>query len=324
MTKVVTAVAVLQLMEQGRFRLDDPASRVIPGFAQVKVLAPDQTGTDPSTPRTVALARAITIRDLLRHTSGIDYGSPQKTADLYDWQGSLSGFVDRLLTIPLRCQPGAEFRYSFSTDALGLLVEAVSDRPLDRYFQEDIFTPLDMRDTGFVVPAEKVARLTNHYEIENGQLVCRDKATESPFLKRAAGLSGGGGWHYSYPGLVTTARDWWRFLEMLRNYGRLGERRVLSRKTAELMCADHLGAIPGFFEPGAGYGLGVGVVTDGVRHGQLASTGTIYWAGGPHNTYFFVDFKEEMVGVLMIQTGPFGRNDMMRRFLTLAHQAIDD
>jgi CubicO group peptidase (beta-lactamase class C family) len=111
---------------------------------------------------------------------------------------------------------------------------------------------------------------------------------------------------------------------MLRGYGRLGEQRVLSRKSVELMTSDHLGAIPGAFEPGTGHGLAVGVVTDGAKHGQLASTGTIFWAGAPHNTYYFVDFKEEMCGILLVQTGPFGHQGMMRRFLTLAHQAIDD
>jgi CubicO group peptidase (beta-lactamase class C family) len=324
MTKAVTAVAVLQLLERGEFRLDDPISRFIPAFAQARVLAPDQSGADPATARTVALAREVTIRDLLRHTSGIDYGDRYKKAGLRDWQGSLSEFVDRLVSVPLACQPRTEFRYSYSTDVLGLLVEIVSGKPLDRYFDESIFAPLDMRDTGFVVPADKVRRLTNHYEWEDGALVCREMASASPFLQRAAALSGGGGWSYSYPGLVTTARDWWRFLEMLRNYGRFGERRILGRKTVELMCVDHLGSIPGAHEPGTGHGLGVGVITDSAKHGQLASTGTVYWAGGPHNTYYFVDFQEEMCGILLVQNGPWRHKDMMRRFLTLAHQAIDD
>jgi CubicO group peptidase (beta-lactamase class C family) len=325
MTKAVTAVALLQLLERGQLRLDDPVSRFIPAFASARVLAPDQAGADLAAPRTVPLDRPITVRDLLRHTSGLLYGGETYTqAGLNSWRGSLADFVERLAAIPLAGQPGTRFRYSYSLDVAGRLVEVVSGQPLDRYFEEHIFSPLDMRDTGFVVPPDKVARFTSHYEMEQGRLVCRDAAATSPFLTRAEALSGGGGWDYSYPGLVTTARDWWRLLEMLRGQGRLGERRVLSRKSVELMTSDQLGAIPGAFEPGTGHGLAVGVVTDGAQHGQLASTGTIFWAGAPHNTYYFVDFKEELCGILLVQTGPFGHQGMMGRFLTLAHQAIDD
>ena len=113
-------------------------------------------------------------------------------------------------------------------------------------------------------------------------------------------------------------------MEMLRHYGQLDGTRVLSRPTVELMCSDHLGGIPGAFEPGTGHGLAVGVVTDATQHGQLASTGTIYWAGGPHNTYYFVNFEEQMCGLMFMQNGPFDHLDLMRRFLVLAHQAIDD
>jgi CubicO group peptidase (beta-lactamase class C family) len=326
MTKGITAVAVLQLLERGLLRLEDPVSRFIPGFADARVLDPDQAGADPARPRTVPLAREVTIRDLLRHTSGISGGERYTKAGLRNWEGTLAGFVERLLSVPLAVQPGTEFKYSYSIDVLGHVVELVSGQTLDRYFEEKILGPLDMRDTGFVVPVEKVARLTNHYEMENGRLVCRDEAARSPFLRRAVALSGGGGWDYSYPGVVTTARDWWRFLEMLRGFGRLGEQRILSRKAVELMASDHLGALPGVRpnEPGTGHGLGVGVVTNGAKHGQLASTGTIFWAGGPHNTYYFVDFEEEMCGIFLVQTGPWRHRDMMRRFLTLAHQAIDD
>ena len=140
-------------------------------------------------------------------------------------------------------------------------------------FRSTFFAPLGMEDTGFVVPPEKVFRLTNHYTYHNGKLICREQAVASPFLKRAEALSGGGGWDYSYPGSSRTPRDWWRFMEMLRNYGQLEGTRVLSRRTAELMCTDHLGDIPGAFEPGAGFGLGVGIVTSEAEHGQLAAGG---------------------------------------------------
>jgi CubicO group peptidase (beta-lactamase class C family) len=324
MTKVLTSVAVLQLFEQGHFMLDDPAADFIPVLKTMRVMDPNQTGADRNQPRTMPLARDITIRDLLRHTSGIYGGSRYTRAGLRDWTGSLKGFVERLASVPLDCQPATRFQYSYSTDVLGYLVEVVSGQPLDEYFAEHILKPLDMKDTGFVVPPDKISRLTNHYRFSDGRLVCKEKAATSPFLKRAEALSGGGGWNYSYPGVVTTIRDWWRFMEMLRNHGQLDGVRILSSSTVKLMCSDHLGTIPGAFEPGAGFGLGVGIVTDSVKHGQLASNGTIYWAGAPHNTYYFVDFQEQMCGIFFMQTEPWGHLNLMRRFLVMAHQAVDD
>jgi CubicO group peptidase (beta-lactamase class C family) len=327
MTKAVTAVAVLQLFEQGRFVLDDPVSRFLPVFKDARVLDPNQAGADPNAPRTVALAREITIRDLLRHTSGIIYRCRRYTkAGLRKWDKSLAEFVETLAGVPLDCQPGTKFRYSYSTDVLGRLVEVVSGQDLDAYFSEHIFSPLRMADTGFVVPTHKVERLTNHYRFKDGRLICEEQAATSPFLKRAQPLSGGGGWGYNYPGLVSTAQDWWRFLEMLRNHGQLEGKRLLSRKTVELMCTDHLSDIPYAPGPGNGYGLAVGVVTDSARHGQSASTGTIYWSGGPHNTYYFVDFKEQMTGIMFLQTEnrTLGHENLRRKFLVLSHEAIDD
>ncbi|MGD2095677.1 MAG: serine hydrolase domain-containing protein, partial [Phycisphaerales bacterium] len=253
MTKALTAVTVLQLFEKGYFMLDDPAARFIPVLKTMRVMDPNQVGADPNKPRTVPLERDITIRDLLRHTSGIYGGNRYTRAGLRDWTGSLEGFVERLASVPLDCQPGTRFQYSYSTDVLGYLVEVVSGKPLDEYFAEHITAPLDMVDTGFVVPQEKVSRLTNHYRLTDDKLVCLEKAAASPFLKRAEALSGGGGWSYSYPGAVTTVRDWWRFTEMLRNYGQLDGVRILSPNTVKLMCSDHLGDIPGAFEPGTGH-----------------------------------------------------------------------
>jgi CubicO group peptidase (beta-lactamase class C family) len=325
MTKAVTAVAVLQLWEQGHFQLDDPIDDYLPVFKQARVLDPNQAGARPNRPRTIPLSRPITIRDLLRHSSGILYGGrPYREAGLNRWEGSLEGFVKTLAALPLACQPGSRFHYSYSTDVLGYLVEVVAKEPLDEYFHKHIFAPLAMQDTAFVVPRGKVNRLTCHYEYKDGDLLCREKAVDSPFLKRAEALSGGGGWSYSYPGLISTVQDWWRFLEMLRRQGEYQGQRVLRPKTVAIMCSDHLGEIPGAFEPGTGHGLAVGIVTDSEKHGQLASTGTVFWAGGPHNTYYFVDFAEQMCGILFMQNGPFGHLDLMRRFLMMSHEAIHD
>ena len=317
MTKAVTAVAVLQLMEQGHFRLDDSVSEYIPAFEDARV------AVEPN--EIVPAERPVTIRDLLRHTSGLRYGGKAyHEAGLHQWNGSLARFVEALGRLPLAFQPGARFEYSYGTDVLGYLVEVVSGQPLDEYFEQSIFKPLGMPDTGFVVPPEKVERLTNHYRYAQDRLVCVEQAATSPFLERSKALSGGGGWSYSYPGLVTTAHDWWRFMEMLRRHGQLDGKRVLSRPAVKLICTDHLGDIPGAFEPGTGHGLGVGIVTDAAQHGQLATEGTIYWAGGPHNTYYFVDFREQMCGLMFMQTAPFNHLDLMRRFLVLSHQAIGE
>ncbi|MFC1761341.1 serine hydrolase domain-containing protein [Planctomycetota bacterium] len=325
MTKAVTAVAVLQLMEQGHFQLDDPIEKYLSVFEKARVLDPNQEGANPNEPRTVPLDRSITIRDLLRHTAGVQYGGPPyRQAGLHKWDGSLKEFVDTLGDLPLAFQPGAKFKYSYATDVLGHLVEVISGQPLDAYFKDHIFAPLAMHDTGFVVPPDKVSRLTNHYAYQEGKIICKEQAANSPFLKRAQALSGGGGWSYSYPGLVTTPGDWWRFMEMLRNRGQLDDQALLKSKSVKLMCEDHLGDIPGHFEQGTSHGLGVGVITETTRHGHLAGNGMIYWAGAPHNTYYFVDFEYEMCALLFIQNSPFNHLNLMNRFLVLAHKAIDD
>jgi len=323
MAKAVTSVCVLKLYEQGHFLLDDPVSKYIPEFKQMKVTvaagAENQDGT-----KEVPAKRDITIRDLLRHTSGILYGGKSyREAGFNKWDKPLGDFVKKLAQLPLACEPGTKFNYSYSIDVLGYLVEIISGQPLDEYMKQQVFEPLGMVDTDFYVPEEKLARLPNHYRYKDGSLILDEPSKTSPFLKKPIALSGGGGWSTGYGGLVTTMQDWLRFLEMLRNYGRLEDTRILNRKTVELMTADHLKDISGAFEPGTGHGLGIGVVTDAAKHGQLASAGTIYWAGAPYNTYYFVDYKEQMCGILFMQNGPFGHLDLMRRFLVLAHQAID-
>ena len=180
----------------------------------MRAMDPNQDGADADAPRTAPLERDITIRDLLRHTAGIYGGSRYTRAGLRDWSGSLEGFVEQLASVPLDCQPGTRFQYSYSTDVLGYLVEVVSGEPLDVYFAKHILAPLDMKDTGFVVPDEKISLLTNHYRFREGRLMCQEEAETSPFRQRAQALSGGGGWNYSYPGVVTTVRDWWRFMEL--------------------------------------------------------------------------------------------------------------
>jgi CubicO group peptidase (beta-lactamase class C family) len=322
MTKVVTAIAALQLWEQGKFKLDDPVSLYLPVLKNIRVLKAGKDQSEGPPYESEPAIREPTIRDLFRHTAGIWGGKRYTIAGLRDWQGSLDDFVKALVAIPLDTQPGTRFQYGYSTDVLGLLIEKWSRQNLDEYFRQHIFGPLGLDDTGFVIPAEKLHRLVNHYEYIDGKLVCRESKAESPFKKRSKALSGGGGWNYSYPGLLTTARDWLVIMEVLRLQGAYHGTRLLKEGTVKMMCTEQLGSIPGMKRPGEGYGLGIGVVRDGVLHGKGASTGTIYWAGGPHNTYFYVDFKKRLSAALFMQSGPWRLDDIMNEFLVRSQQVF--
>jgi CubicO group peptidase (beta-lactamase class C family) len=331
MTKMVTIVAALTLYEEGRFQLTDPAQRWLPELAEVRVAGEGWTPDDPDQ-HLVAPRSPITIRDLMRHTSGFTYGGGghpvdalYRPAGLRSWPGDLAGFVRTLAAVPLAFHPGEAWEYSLSTDVLGRLVEVVAGKPLDRVFEERVCAPLDMRDTGFVVSDTDLPRLTDVYLFDQGGLKLLEAARESPLRKRPPAFSGGGGWAElgSDGGLVSTARDYLRLLQMLLDGGRLGEVRVLGRKTVELMMTDHLDGIPTWLGPGVGFGLGVAVLTDVGASGELGSVGQVWWAGSD-NTYFWIDPKEEMIGLLMVQVRPFGHLDLMNRFAILAQQAIDD
>ena len=318
MTKVVTAIAALQLWEKGLYKLDDPVSFYLPYFRDVRVLKDPEDFEPPY--ETEAPRREPTIRDLLRHTSGIWGGHRYTIAGLRDWNGSLDEFVEQLVSVPLDNQPGSRFRYSYSLDVVGLLIEKWSGQNLDDYFEQNIFQPLGLEDTGFVIPEEKIDRLVSHYDYKDDQLICYESPENSPFRVRSKALSGGGGWNYSYPGLTTTIHDWLVIMETIRNYGIYNNARILKAPTVRLMCMDHLGNIPGALIKGTGYGFGVGVVIDEKLHGKGASDGTVFWAGGPHNTYFYIDFKKKLSGALFLQSGPFGIDDIMNGFLIRSQQ----
>jgi len=331
MTKMITIVAALTLYEEGRFLLSDPVSRWIPELEGVVVAGEGWSRDEPGA-RTEPVRSPITVRDLMRHTSGFTYaggGHPvdplYEEAGLRSWEGDLADFVRTLAGLPLAFQPGTAWEYSLSTDVLGYLIEVVTGQPLDQVFEERVFGPLDMRDTGFVVSDARLPRLTNVYEFEEGQFRLLEAAVESPLRKRPPAFSGGGGWAAlgSDGGLVSTARDYLRFLQMLESGGQLGDVRILSRKTVELMTTDHLDGISTWLGPGTGFGLGVGIVTDVGASGELGSPGQYFWAGSD-NTYFWVDPEEELIGLLMVQVRPFGHLDLMSRFAVLVQQAIDD
>lgn len=329
MTKPITSVAVMMLYEEGTFLLTDPVSKYIPGLGKLTV---GVEGIDPQTGAltfsTVPAEREMTIQDLLRHTSGLTYGFFGNSAvdKLYVENGvltedeTIAETVEKLGKLPLKHQPGTNWEYSVSTDVLGRLVEVASGMPLDRFFAERLFQPLGMKDTGFYVEQEKLDRLATLYTPgEEGGLKPDDQTRRPNVTSRPTYLSGGGG-------LVSTAADYLRFAQMLLNGGDLNGTRLLSRKTVELMTADHLGTMRGpRYLPGPGYGFGLGFAVrqeQGVA-GQAGSVGEYWWAGAA-GTGFWIDPLEELIGIFMIQIRPALGLPYREQFKNLVYQAIVD
>jgi CubicO group peptidase (beta-lactamase class C family) len=326
MTKPITSLALLMLYEEGHVRLNDPISRFIPAFKDLKIyVRPLSIGMELA-----GLQREITVRDLLTHTSGLTYSFFEDTpvdalyrkVEILRSNRSLKEFVEELVKLPLVHQPGTVWRYSVATDVVGYLVELISGMPLDKFFEERIFQPLGMIDTGFMVPSEKVSRLSTVYEFRpEGRLEPIDTPANSEFTMPRRFLGGGGG-------LVSTIADYLRFAQMMLNGGELNGARLVSRMTIELMTINHLPAhlLPfGVTAPnnGAGFGLGVSVLMDLGQYGGLGSVGAYSW-GGAATTTFWVDPKENLIGILMTQCMPSFHFPITDDFRVLAYQAIAD
>jgi len=321
MSKPITSVAVLTLYEQNYFHLHTPVSEFIPAFRHLKVVK----STNGSDMELEELRRPITIHDLLTHTSGLSYGfeTDSPVEDLYRnqlhdeayYERSLEETIARLVTFPLVNQPGTAWRYSVATDVLGYIVEIVSGMPFGDYLQSAIFEPLKMEDTGFYVPEEKIDRLAANYAPDpDGGLVLFDAPANSVFARPPRLHSGGGG-------LVSTITDYLHFAQMLLSNGEWGGRRILKRKTVELMTQNHLPEMIPFEELGAGFGLGVRVIEDIAQNQILGSAGAYSW-GGAASTDFWVDPQEDLIGIVMPQLMnnqqyPFGRD-----LRVLAYQAL--
>src|SRR5271154_2978698 len=263
MTKALTGVAAMICYEEGKFSLTDPVSKYLPEFEHMRVA---QEGKDASGKRiyyTIPADRQITVRDLFRHTSGLDYAGPReensepayKRIDMFGYlplvDFDLAEGVRRLASVPLNDQPGTMFRYGFSIDLLGRLVEVVSGKPLDQFFEERIYRPLGMKDSGFFVPENKWNRLAVLYSPKSGGGVERSSLPAQDSFKKKPALFLGGA------GSVSTLDDYARFCMMLLNDGQLDGVRILSRKSVELMRSDHLGDLPrvGLVQEGYGFGL---------------------------------------------------------------------
>ena len=330
MTKPITTVAALMLYEEGRFQLDDPVAKYIPAFDQIRVF----DGGDTESFSTVPLARPITVHDLMVHTSGLTYGFQHEHAvdAMYRNCGvefnanvaPLADLVEAAAAQPLVFQPGTRWNYSISTDVLGRLVEIWSGVALDSFFNERIFGPLGMCDTGFHVHEEQAHRLASNYvQSDNQGLKLADSASESRFLEPAVTLSGGGG-------LVSSASDYLRFMRMLRGRGSLEDTRILGRKSVDLMTVNHL---PGdlvhmgqarFSEmpfAGVGFGLGVSVLLDPAKARILGSPGEYAW-GGMASTTFWVDPAEDLIVLLLTQLMPSSAYPIRRELRVLVYQAL--
>ena len=322
MSKPVVSVGAMMLVEEGRLRLSDPVAKYLPEFGNVGVAVEGiDSKTSNKTFTTEPAKRKMTIQDLMRHTSGLtyDWGAPSQVKEMYQKADirnpnqSLAEQISNLAKLPLAFQPGTRWEYSFSTDVLGRVIEVVSGMTLDRYVEEKICGPLRMTDTGFYVKPENMSRLAEgQVDPKTGKKIPMIDVTKPPKL-----LSGGGG-------MVGSILDYARFSQMLLNGGALGKTRLVGRKTVELMTADHLGNIPGMPAPGYGMGLGFGVrLQDGIvpRHG---TAGLYYW-NGLAGTHFWVDPKEKLIGIIMVQDMILGPPNYYRDVVRpLVYQAIID
>lgn len=326
MTKPITSAAVMMLYEKALFGLDEPVSRYIPELGNMEVVVEEEDPkTGAPTHRLEPAKRDMTIRDLLRHTSGLISGNygiadiDEKYSEMRGRRrdGTLEDSMKILGKMPLRYHPGTTWAYGRSTDVLGRLVEVVSGRTFDRFLEEEIFEPLGMTDTGFHVPRNKLDRLATVYG-RNEDMTIRPLSSRRyrNRLEPPTYLSGGGG-------LVSTAGDYFKFCQMMLNGGELGGVRILSRKTVELMTRSHLGDIPmGWGLKGFGFGLGYLIYPDPIPAGILVSEGSYSW-GGAASTSFWIDPVEELIGIFMIQIVPeatlYGG-----QFRTLTYRALDD
>jgi CubicO group peptidase (beta-lactamase class C family) len=340
MTKPITSIAMMMLVEEARCALSDPVERYIPEWKELRVF---RHGSWPAFV-TEPAQRSMTIRDLLTHMSGLTYGFVFHDAvdAAYrrigisggvpgeDRPTTLRDMVEKLATMPLLFQPGSRWNYSVSTDVLGYLVEVISGQPFDQFLRTRIFEPLGMRETGFSVPAGKEARFAANYRRQiDKKLVLADDPMKSAYLEPQTFCSGGGG-------LVSTAEDYRRFCQMLLDGGASedGQHRIVSRKTLELMTTNHLpggvdlsalatGSFSETTNDGVGFGLGFAVVIDMARRQWHGSIGEQYW-GGAASTAFWVDPSEDLLVVFLTQLMPSTTYNFRGQLRSLVYAAIED
>jgi CubicO group peptidase (beta-lactamase class C family) len=325
-TKALTSVAIMSLAEEGKLALDDPVSRYIPAYRQTTVAVRTDTGR-----AIVPARRAITIRDLLTHTAGISYGVDSLVGPRYAAKGlgTTAGWawytadkdepicetMERLATLPFVAHPGERFVYGYNTDILGCVVERVAGVSLDEFIRARITAPLKMTDTHFFLPSEKRGRLATVYTRGASDSVAR--APDGP---RGQGdyVDGPRRSYSGGAGLLATARDYARFLQMLLNGGELDGVRILASKTVELMTTNQTGTL--YSQSGLGFGLGFQIIERAGASGRVHSAGTFGWAGAYGSTYE-VDPREGLVIIFMSQRLPT-RPEIAERLPMLVYQAL--
>ena len=333
MTKPLTSIAFMMLVERGLVAIDDPVERFIPAFKDLGVFA----GGVRDAFRTKPLDRPMRIVDLLNHSSGLTYGFQQRSSVDAAYRElrliertdiTLADFVDELARLPLEFSPGTAWNYSVSTDVLGHLIAVIDGRPFDVFLRQELLDPLGMVDTAFEVAPDKAHRLAACYAFKpGGGLKLIDDPVRSRLREPTAFHSGGGG-------LLSTIDDYERFCLMLRNRGELDGHRFVSRKTLDLMWANHLPggkylpevSISMFAEAiynGVGFGLGFAVVEDPVKTLIPGSAGEVSW-GGLASTAFWVDPAEDLFAIFMTQLIPSSTYPIRRQLRTMVYSALED
>jgi CubicO group peptidase (beta-lactamase class C family) len=318
MSKPITGVAMMMLFEEGKWQLNDPVSKHIPEFANLKVAKVNpQSGAVTQ----VAPDHPMTMRELMSHSGGLTYGVFGSTpvdkmytdVNVLDRDATLQAMIDKLGKIPLLHQPGERWHYSVSADVQGYLVEKLSGQPFPEFLKQRIFDPLGMKDTGFYVPAEKLNRFVSFYTYDKDRKFIAHPGV--PDFSKPPGAPSGGG------GMVSTAMDYMRFCQMLLNGGELDGHRLLSPLSVQLMRSNVLPASARTMSPGTGFGLDFAVVEDPVAAGGYGGEGTFYW-GGYAGTWFWIDPVYKMIVVGMIQIRGDGSPDVRGLSRNLTYQAI--
>ncbi|HVK95687.1 MAG TPA: serine hydrolase domain-containing protein [Noviherbaspirillum sp.] len=325
MTKPIVSVAAMMLVERGRLLLSDPVSDILPELRQLNVGVELPDGKGGHSLQLEPARRAITVQDLMRHTSGLTYGifgdslvkAEYRKAGIGTQLASNDAFIKALASVPLAYQPGTTWEYSHSTDVLGVLLERIAGMPLDAFLKQTVLDPLGMHDTGFWVAPHHHHRIAEPFAIDpvNGAKVALSQPRQRPNV-----LSGGGG-------LLSTVRDYLRFAQMLANEGTLDGVRILSRKTLRYMTCDHLGELPAAksganYLPGAGYGFGLGFAVRNDEGGAFmpGSIGDYTWSGLA-GTYFWIDPQEKMLAIFLMQA-PEQRHHYRQLFRNMVYAAL--